>query len=249
MIVGKDSSFRHLPAALSEEQKLFLDGIRYSVNMADIAHQRLLNTLFSLTTRSLKEDPQKVELAGLIAVAMLDAWCIIDSVNRLRILLEKLPRIRLRIKKHSPPLVIFGKEIMNVKILRDIVQHLDTEIPSLINNRASVWGALSWFALLNQNDKSGYICSLVPGTLSPRTIPVVNPLGKNVSIPIGLITLTAGEHFVCLSDVMISVEKVTMWLEQELKSRFGNLSEVGADIFTRLEIEFGEDKTQAPELQ
>ena len=58
MIIGKDSSFRRLPTALSEEQKLFLDGIRYSVEMADIAH------------RSLKEEPPKIELAGLIAVAI-----------------------------------------------------------------------------------------------------------------------------------------------------------------------------------
>ena len=41
MIIDEGSPFRRLPSELDRRQALFLDGIRYSVEMADLAHTRL----------------------------------------------------------------------------------------------------------------------------------------------------------------------------------------------------------------
>ncbi len=48
LIVGEESPLRQLPADLNCKQTLFLDGIRYSVEMADLAHARLRDTLLRL---------------------------------------------------------------------------------------------------------------------------------------------------------------------------------------------------------
>jgi len=49
MIIEDDSPFHQLPAALNRKQTLFLDGIRYSVEMADLAHSRLQAALLQHT--------------------------------------------------------------------------------------------------------------------------------------------------------------------------------------------------------
>jgi hypothetical protein len=48
MIIDEGSPFRRLPSELDRRQALFLDGIRYSVEMADLAHTRLRQTLFDI---------------------------------------------------------------------------------------------------------------------------------------------------------------------------------------------------------
>jgi hypothetical protein len=49
---------------------------------------------------------------------------------------------------------------------------------------------------------------LMPGTLAPaHGVPVVNPLGREIEIPVGLATLTAAGVTVCLSHVVATVER------------------------------------------
>ena len=49
MIVQANSPFRHLPVNLDSRQTLFLDGIRYSIEMIDIAYTRIRQTLYQLS--------------------------------------------------------------------------------------------------------------------------------------------------------------------------------------------------------
>ncbi len=55
MMIREDSPLRRLPSGLDLKQTLFLDAIRYSVDMADIAHTRLRETLISLTYEDVME--------------------------------------------------------------------------------------------------------------------------------------------------------------------------------------------------
>jgi len=76
MIIGPDSPLRRLPTALDRKQALFLDGIRFSVEMADLAYQRLRHTLLNFESsfdRSAAYSPG--------VVAMIDAWVIIDNAS------------------------------------------------------------------------------------------------------------------------------------------------------------------------
>lgn len=79
MIIGDESPLRRLPGQLDRKQMLYLDGIRYSIEMADLAHLRLQQTLLDLANHSNDSDP--VHLYFVAAVQ--DAWSIVDSVHRL----------------------------------------------------------------------------------------------------------------------------------------------------------------------
>jgi hypothetical protein len=57
MIIDDGSPFMQLPAALNRKQALFLDGIRYSVEMATLAHARLRRTLLNHTQRTVEGEP------------------------------------------------------------------------------------------------------------------------------------------------------------------------------------------------
>lgn len=48
MIVSEESRFRRLPPELKPKQRLFFDGIRYSIETADLAYSRLRETLLQI---------------------------------------------------------------------------------------------------------------------------------------------------------------------------------------------------------
>jgi hypothetical protein len=56
MIIDDNSPLRRLPGELNRKQALFLDGIRYSVEIAYLSHTRLRQTLFELAHK--REDPE-----------------------------------------------------------------------------------------------------------------------------------------------------------------------------------------------
>jgi hypothetical protein len=135
MIIEDDSPFHQLPAALNRKQTLFLDGIRYSVEMADLAHSRLQAALLQHT--------QNVESASegatgehyLHTAAFQDAWSIVDSLHRLRGLLSQMPGV----KQNAPPLQVFRRQTDVVEDLRNGVQHLNHHIDALVAQKLPTW--------------------------------------------------------------------------------------------------------------
>lgn len=85
MIISDGSPLRRLPSELDRRQALFLDGIRYSVEMADLAYTRLRQTLFNLAEQ--RGSGTSLD-HWLFVSAVQDAWSLIDSLHRLRGLLS-----------------------------------------------------------------------------------------------------------------------------------------------------------------
>lgn len=232
MIIGPDSPLRKLPVNLDHKQRLYFDGIRYSIEMADLAYIRLKQTLHDLSTN-------REKLAGLhyrhFVPAVLDTWSIIDSVHRLRGLIRQTPGF----KQKSPGLILFDQKTSSVEELRNSVQHLNHTIENLLLESLPVWGIISWVFVTDEQAKSVLCFTLVPGTMFDRKPDViVNPLGKSVDIPIGLITLTASGHAVCISDIMERVQQLTVKVEEQIKEQFAGLSSAAADMLACIEIEF-----------
>ena len=125
MILKKDSVLRNIPTDLNRRQALFIEGIRFSIETADLAYLRLRDTLIVLGTRE-TADPDSPSTAS----AMLDAWSIIDSLHRLRGLMRNMPGIEKR--DRIPPIRAFFDSTTNVVKLRNTVQHLDNEIPKVL---------------------------------------------------------------------------------------------------------------------
>ncbi len=86
-IIGLNSPLRRLPLALERRQVLFIDGIRYSVGMVELAFNRLSETLkAAVLDRSRQRDtttPEglqsfQLEVGHQITSALLDAWTVVD---------------------------------------------------------------------------------------------------------------------------------------------------------------------------
>ena len=234
MIIGKDSPLRHLPKKLNAKQTLFLDAIRYCIEMADASYLSLKGTLQTLTSQYPRQ-PDASILGPSTVKALIDAWSIIDTINRLRNLLDRMPGV----KKKSPGFILFLKQTNGVEDLRNIIQHLDSEIDGLIATNSAVLGTLSWAIALDPTGERILSCVLRPGTLLSPTAPFPFPAG-NVQFPIDRITLSAGNKSVCLSDTMIHLAKFASSTERELQKQFKELSAATADVLLILEINMGE---------
>lgn len=88
-----------MAASLDRKPVLYLDGIRYSLHIFDLAAERPAKALTELSSEQL--EPKT--LAEKIAHAMADAWLMIDSAHRLRELLQQAPKL----KKNLPELQLF----------------------------------------------------------------------------------------------------------------------------------------------
>src|SRR5215813_5594421 len=111
-LIPDDSPLRHLRNYFSREQALFFDGIRYAAEMADIAYWRLFDLLQEMSSLHDTELTTRQ-----IATAMLDVWSVVDSVHRLRDLLD-VPGV-----PHDTWWQLFMRRTSDIADLRDEIQH------------------------------------------------------------------------------------------------------------------------------
>ncbi|MCR2832396.1 hypothetical protein [Parerythrobacter lacustris] len=131
--VAHESPLRKPPQPVSERQIIFLDGIRYSADMAGIAIDRLWRQLcFIDSTEETIENHH-------IAEAALDAWSIIDAAHRMSDLIENLPGL-----PNSDWRRVFRHRVEDALELRDMWQHPVGEAAKVVEERGQAWGALSW---------------------------------------------------------------------------------------------------------
>ncbi len=233
MIINENSPLRNLPAKLNRKQTLCFDGIRYCVEMADLAYSRLQRSLLNLTASCSNPQPEHLEFVA----ALLDAWSIVDSVHRLRGLLNATPGF-----KNTNDLIVFKRRTADFEKLRNAVQHLGSEINTIINQGTPVWGVLNWFCITNPESSTGKSCALVAGTIidTGKDLPIVNPLAKRITPPIDLVTLTASSHSVSLSEALENLRLLTSGIEKALETQVAGLPRAGSDMVVCLDIQFDE---------
>ena len=242
MIISENSPFRKLPL-LDRKTSLFLDGIRYSIEMADLAYSRLYSVLCKKTFTVLNqessstEDQIKTQIEHYEHVSIfLDAWSVIDSVHRLRELLLFAPFI-----KGGEGFDTFKQYTEKVTLLRNTIQHLRGKIDTMVKHKFPIVGVLTWLYVPDPDNKIGYSCTLLAGTIfKDLKMSCLNPSSSNrkLMIPLDLITLNANEYSICLSDVMLHIEQITGIMELQLKNQFKNLPNAGSDIFLCLHFKW-----------
>ena len=177
-------------------QELFLDGIEFSIDMGEIAYQRLLAALVAHSARS--AGGKSVNRLFTAAI-FLEAWSLVDIVNRLRVLIQHTPGL-----KRTPAIVSFLKQTEEILGLRNFIQHLNTEAPEVARAGYPIWGSLSWvWGTVEEVERGEFaIMLLIPGRLArSEGHPMVNPVGKKISPPVDMITLTAAGETVNLSHI------------------------------------------------
>src|SRR5689334_7865181 len=102
MFFSADSPFVAHSARLDPTLSLFLDGIRFSVEFIHLAYMRLAGTLDELTQKSPTgesrnfTEAEREAFTSRVISAFADAWQVVDSVNRFRNLLGRMPELNRR---------------------------------------------------------------------------------------------------------------------------------------------------------
>lgn len=238
-MIGQNSILRRIPPNLDPKQALFLDGIRHAAEFVEFAHRRLVETLTQLALTEQSGPDRRTMYTS----AFLDAWSIVDAVDRFRALWSLLPGSMPAAK--SPDTKTFADLSNSIRELRNVADHLATKADKVVARKGSALGWLSWFTILSADADGvkGLICTLMPGTLGRKLQGMmVNPAGRKVDTPsTGMIELSAGQHKANLSDIIPEMALRISALEAELEAKFSApefLPLQAADILLKVNIDF-----------
>jgi hypothetical protein len=212
-VVGDESPLRRLPLDLDRKQALYLDGMRHAVEIADLAFRRLCGTLAHIATHGHANETTTHAFA--------DAWTLVDAVDRFRNLFQQFPAMLDRCGPPTRAEVDLSAHFAELRNLRNVADHIAQRIDYVLARRMPVLGALSWFAP-DPDMEGGRIFVLAPGThTGDSKIGAVNPAGREGALlcGIGLVTLSAGEYRVCLSEVHDLLELEVRRIESMLGSQ------------------------------
>lgn len=232
MFIEKNSILRNLPVALNKRQLRMLVGIRYSIEMYEVAYVTLVDKLKKIIKETDKD-------ADTLPFIILHAWSMIDSANRLRTMLSRMPGVK---KKGSKYYSLVNK-LELIEDLRNIIQHLDGEI----NSRAkdievkSVWGSLSWGKIINKDPFEADVFLIMPGSIESQSdLPINNILGKSFYDNVDSIELSAYGITVSLSDTYRTIGEIAKLLESSLSKDFKDKPELkeryGSDLIARIRL-------------
>lgn len=230
MIIGPESPLRFLPAAMERRQALMFEGIRFSIQMADLAHARLRETLLGLTDAI--QSPHEE-----VGRALEDAWSIIDSISRLKGILQQAPGITHR--DRWPSIRRLVREMgPSIDSLRNVFQHLDQDVALRVHQDWPLFGILHWFRL-NTDGNSGRICALMGGTIAAGQRPLMNIHGKRLyETPLGMIELQTEGASISISDLMEVVGRIAGDFERSLTEPRDNRAP--SDSLIHIDIQFVE---------
>jgi hypothetical protein len=229
-LIAKESALRTLPARMNRRQRLFIDSIRFAIEMADTAYNRLAGLLARAGGLDNLE-------AVVFPEAFIDAWAIVDSVSRLRKLLDAMP-----IKRKSKWLEYrsFMAGSKEAQDLRDAVQHMDERINEVATNPVPLWGVLRWVAVKSPNKMLSF--GMAAGTLFDGSHLLTVKIGTQVESPVDRISLSIGERTADLSQMVRLLPTLVASLEKLLAASCEKYSEAanqkaGSDFIFGMEVE------------
>jgi hypothetical protein len=136
----------------------------------------------------------------------------------------------------------FAEIAQSIRDLRNVADHLAQRADYVVARQGTALGVLSWFTVLDVEKSKGVICTIVPGTMQRRTAPVLNPGGRVMQLPTGLVELSAGEYTANLSEVLPEMETRIRSLEASLQrglvAQAPGLGQAGADLLLKMYVAF-----------
>ena len=204
-----DTIFTRLPAELDRVELRFLDAIRFGIESADLSYRRLCAHLLEVT----RLDQVKGELPkGIFTATISDAWAVVDTMHRLKELLERTPRL----KQKAPEVALFIRDAEVLNDLRNSFHHAREDFLKMPPNETAIWGVVSWCVPAKDHVK---IFSLVPGTVFEGGYPALDPRGHIVVGPLDLVTLTAFTKKAELSGIYRKMARLAAHLEAAVAKR------------------------------
>jgi len=144
-------------------------------------------------------------------VLVTDVWTIVDSSNRLRLMIDIMPGL----KKKAPPNEVLRRQLKALEEFRHHVQHLDKEILGIEEGSVmTAFGTISWIVSSGPTDLA--VVTAIPGALAKGlSAPVVNPDGKTIRPSIDHIELAISKGRLAISELVRAIEKWIPWFESE----------------------------------
>ena len=123
---------------LSPKQAFFIDGIRHAVDIMELAYGRLRETLTNIALNP----PTSATLPKIAPHAFLDAWAMVDAVDRFRMLYQQMPGINFGPPTHGvEPLKTVTQPFRK---LRNVADHLSQNADLVVARGDAALGTLTW---------------------------------------------------------------------------------------------------------
>ena len=226
-----DSPLRRVPAILEPKQALFIDGIRHAVEIMELGYHRLRETLTNIAL----DPPTSIELQKLSSHVFLDAWAIVDAIDRFRMLYLQMPGISF--EPQQPGVETLATVTQPFRNLRNVADHLSQRAEFVVARGGAALGTLTWITGFQLDPPKIWFCTLRPGTL--RAIPEfrTEPLHSTIDWPTDRICLNAGGYEGNFSTVRPHIERRVKHFESQIGEAFAlagvSDSPTANDVFSR----------------
>jgi hypothetical protein len=217
-----------------ERKKLvfYLDGLRYSFQMANLATARLREMIDEIAQCYSKDEYTENQITS----CLLDAWMFVDICHRVRELVQQVPGLSQKI----PGIQIFLRGTEHIENLRNYVQHFRSGIPNIPLQSNPLWGVLSWTPT---NDKT--VCytifsgNLMPGvsgyslpldTHSSKFVDSVKLVANGIEIDFGIISEQLDRIKKCISEWLDQLPNVQRLKGKTMITKFGPITSPKANL-------------------
>jgi hypothetical protein len=234
-MLGKDSILRRLPVSLDPLQASYIDAIQLSVDFIDLTYQRIEKALGGLTLSADRE-------LRLGPTALMDAWAMVDAVQRLRSLVNGMPRYKGRASSKS----LFTRRTDGVKDLRNSFQHLVGDLPFLSRADLPVLGALTWIAPVDPNAGTMTVSTFISGQL--RGVDPASAVTLPATVPerLGQIELWAAEKSVNLTKLYEAVADLVAAFEKAVLVAPADTPTAPFDTMASVTVQVAETGSEPP---
>lgn len=116
----------------------FLDGLKYSFKKVEYEEKKVKEIIIEIE-KSFSSQPEKTNEDDIIKLIS-SVWNIVDTVNRLRDLVQQTPTL----KQNTSEVRYFVNETKITNDLRNYIQHLRSGISKIPIPSSPVWGVLGW---------------------------------------------------------------------------------------------------------
>lgn len=216
-MLSENSPFLNIPVALDKKQAVFLDGLRHSAQIADLAYKRLCT---GLTEQAVSHSESKP--LSQFTPLFLDVWAFIDATDRFRSLWEMQPYSAEIPEPYSKSTI--KSQLNGIRDLRNVSAHISQKIDQIIAINSSVLGSINWLTMVSKSPVQIKTCFIRPGIM-------IGMVSDQLAIPSneiqfcndsGHVSVTAGKHTVKLTDAYYLLRAVVSFAESNLASYFQN---------------------------
>lgn len=229
MLISSESPLRNLPETLRQRERLILDGVRYTADIAGLAYQRLITTLLQFPNEATADLGSGESTRHVVAFS--DVWTFVDTVNRLRVLIHAMPGA-----PESEPVIAFLEDTGTIRDMRNRIQHLRARVDHLVSNHLPTWGSITWVAVTPTGPHAGYTKMIMAGSTANVESLMENPAGKQVRSPLDHISLHAHGISISITSTWEKVRQLLDFLEGALADQVADLPSAPADMYISVPI-------------